>query len=128
MPADLTMCSGEGCPLRRSCYRHRAIPSAMRQDYFATPPYRADDEGCASYQDVEGLRPTEDEIRKHAYHLWSLAGRPARVATQFWLKAEAEMTQLFHDRLREPVEYDEDADEVDGSGDSPSPTDAAGHS
>jgi hypothetical protein len=35
--ADITMCSGEGCPLKQICYRHTAKPSEL-QSYFAQPP------------------------------------------------------------------------------------------
>jgi hypothetical protein len=35
--ADITMCSGERCPLKQICYRHTAKPSE-RQSYFAQSP------------------------------------------------------------------------------------------
>lgn len=37
--ADITMCSGEGCPLRGECYRHLATPSEYRQSWFAGVPW-----------------------------------------------------------------------------------------
>jgi hypothetical protein len=35
--ADITMCSGERCPLKQICYRHTAKPSE-HQSYFAQSP------------------------------------------------------------------------------------------
>jgi len=35
--ADITMCSGERCPLKQMCYRHTAKPSE-HQSYFAQSP------------------------------------------------------------------------------------------
>ena len=35
--ADITMCSGERCPLKQICYRHTAKPSES-QSYFAQSP------------------------------------------------------------------------------------------
>ena len=34
---DITMCSGERCPLKQICYRHTATPSNY-QSYFAQSP------------------------------------------------------------------------------------------
>jgi hypothetical protein len=34
---DITMCTGERCPLKQICYRHTAKPSE-RQSYFGQPP------------------------------------------------------------------------------------------
>ena len=34
---DITMCTGERCPLKQICYRHTATPSE-RQSYFGQPP------------------------------------------------------------------------------------------
>lgn len=36
---DIAMCSGDGCPMRETCYRAMATPSKYRQSYFATPPF-----------------------------------------------------------------------------------------
>ena len=35
---DVSMCSGDGCPIREECYRHTATPTPMRQSWFVTPP------------------------------------------------------------------------------------------
>jgi len=37
--ADITMCSGNGCPLKDMCYRFTA-PGSERQAYFTTPPFK----------------------------------------------------------------------------------------
>lgn len=41
---DITMCNGikcrSVCPLKDTCYRHRAIPSEFRQAYFMTAPFK----------------------------------------------------------------------------------------
>ena len=36
---DITMCSGENCPLRAACYRHTAKPNRY-QSWFAVPPIK----------------------------------------------------------------------------------------
>ncbi len=38
--ADITMCSGVGCPLKEKCYRFKAIPCEFRQSYFTEPPLK----------------------------------------------------------------------------------------
>lgn len=39
---DLMMCQGDGCPQKIACFRHRAVPTPLRQSYFATSPVRPD--------------------------------------------------------------------------------------
>lgn len=46
--ADITMCTGEGCPLAKTCYRHNA-PSSMMQSFFMEAPYDSDEESCQYY-------------------------------------------------------------------------------
>lgn len=36
--ADITMCTGAGCEDKASCYRYTALPTPMRQSFFAAPP------------------------------------------------------------------------------------------
>lgn len=38
---DITLCTGEGCPLKDECYRYKAKPSE-RQSYFDRPPNKGD--------------------------------------------------------------------------------------
>ena len=42
---DITMCTGEGCPIKNHCYRHIATPSDY-QSYFMESPW--DGEKCES--------------------------------------------------------------------------------
>lgn len=51
--ADITMCSGKGCPLKEKCYRFTAVESDYRQSYFVTPPVEKDKEKaqCAYFWD-----------------------------------------------------------------------------
>ncbi len=44
---DITMCEGGTCPLRKTCYRHTANPTPMRQAYFLIPPHNLND--CQYY-------------------------------------------------------------------------------
>ena len=44
--ADITMCTGDGCPLKENCYRFTAEKS-KRQSYFFTPPF--DGKICEMY-------------------------------------------------------------------------------
>lgn len=30
---DISMCFGEGCPKKETCYRYRATPNELRQSY-----------------------------------------------------------------------------------------------
>lgn len=34
---DIAMCMGGKCPIKKDCYRYRAIPN-LRQNYFTIPP------------------------------------------------------------------------------------------
>lgn len=43
--ADITMCSGEGCPLKGNCYRFNAVPSKFYQSYFTNPPFEHEQSG-----------------------------------------------------------------------------------
>jgi hypothetical protein len=36
---DITMCEGENCPQKETCYRYTATPS-RRQSYFEKPPFK----------------------------------------------------------------------------------------
>lgn len=43
--ADISMCSGQGCPLRNKCYRHKA-PKSEYQSWFMTVPYNKKQRKC----------------------------------------------------------------------------------
>ena len=40
---DITMCSGDNCPIRQNCYRFKAEPSKYGQSYFVKPPFDGKD-------------------------------------------------------------------------------------
>lgn len=46
--ADITMCSGEGCKRKASCYRHTAPQNQYRQSFFMSPPVEVDG-SCKHY-------------------------------------------------------------------------------
>jgi hypothetical protein len=48
---DITMCNGQGCELKSTCYRYKAEPSEYRQSYFIEAPI--EDEQCDYYWEVE---------------------------------------------------------------------------
>jgi hypothetical protein len=43
MCADITMCSGQDCPIKEKCYRFTAPKSTILQSYFAEPPGKTED-------------------------------------------------------------------------------------
>lgn len=47
---DITMCHGEGCSARLTCYRHTAKADPRRQAYFIGAP--GEDETCVYYDPV----------------------------------------------------------------------------
>ena len=51
--ADITMCSGDGCPMKEKCYRHTAPVSEYRQAYFVKPPIQ-EDNTCEYFWDNDG--------------------------------------------------------------------------
>ena len=54
---DITMCSGEKCPLKQICYRYTAKPSDY-QSYFAKPPVLG---GMCEYFWRDEVRSKTDE-------------------------------------------------------------------
>jgi hypothetical protein len=51
---DITMCSGDGCPIKETCYRYKATPTEW-QSYFSTPPFDKR-RGCQSYWEMYDQR------------------------------------------------------------------------
>jgi hypothetical protein len=102
MPYDYTMCPGGACPLRRDCYRYRAIILG-RQDFFGTPPFDAPAARCDHYAPLRELDPSEETIRTRAYFRWQSAGSPDGDPTVFWLAAKAEL-EAARDALLAPSE------------------------
>jgi len=53
--ADITMCEGEGCPLRDNCYRFTAKPNPDRQSYFVETPVSQDGK-CVHFFDNADMK------------------------------------------------------------------------
>ena len=53
--ADITMCDGIGCHVKRRCYRHIANPSEYAQSYFTESPMKKDG-SCDYFWEVESKR------------------------------------------------------------------------
>ena len=56
--ADISMCYGEGCPLKAECYRYTAPMNEQRQAYFVYVPYAHDYKSCEYFVD-------NTEYKKH---------------------------------------------------------------
>lgn len=50
---DITMCKGNDCPLKESCYRYTAIADELAQSYFMNPPYKEEENKCDHYWNNE---------------------------------------------------------------------------
>jgi hypothetical protein len=57
------------------------IPSKVKAAFVSEPAPKVED----------GKRPSEENIRLHAYHRWDAAGRPGGDGLKFWLEAEQEL-------------------------------------
>ncbi len=49
--ADITMCKGTKCPLKKECYRFTAL-EGIYQSYFVTPPYDKVKKECDCYWNI----------------------------------------------------------------------------
>lgn len=63
---DISMCAGEGCPIKKSCYRFTAKP-LERQSYFESPPILNGE--CAYYVEAKA----KSQVRR----LNAQTGRPS---------------------------------------------------
>ncbi len=99
MPYDITMCPGEGCPLRDRCYRARAVPLA-RQDWLGSAPYNSTTNRCELFWDLSSLAPNEATIRDRAYAIWQSEGCPEGRSDAHWQQAREELERAFHALLR----------------------------
>jgi hypothetical protein len=52
--ADISMCSGQDCPVKEKCYRFTAPKSLIAQSYFTESPGKTEDEKftCEMYWGV----------------------------------------------------------------------------
>lgn len=46
---DITMCKGDGCPMRETCYRYKAKANDCWQSWFANVPYDEESGKCDHY-------------------------------------------------------------------------------
>ena len=57
---DITMCPGEGCDKKDSCYRHTATP---RRPYQVQRQF--DPEDCTHYWPIDGRRGEDGKWEQH---------------------------------------------------------------
>lgn len=56
--ADISMCEGNGCPLKDHCYRYTAPKNEHYQAYFVEVPWDTEELKCTFY-----VRDTQDGRR-----------------------------------------------------------------
>ena len=67
---DISMCSGEGCPLATKCYRFLARPSMYQQSYFLKPPFQEGTQSCEYFWKAEkgdvkrGTQKVKDQLER----------------------------------------------------------------
>ena len=99
---DITLCPGQGCPLKNQCYRFRAKVYG-RQDYFGSLPYKAATGTCDSFDDLANYQPTHARISHLAYMLWQSAGRPLNSADADWQRARESLEATFAEGITPPA-------------------------
>lgn len=52
---DISMCKGEGCPLKEKCYRHMAKPDSHWQCFMEAVPYNKEKKSCDYFWGMEDL-------------------------------------------------------------------------
>ena len=69
---DISMCANFNCPLRKNCYRYRAIPSDGYQAYADFTPNGKE---CDGFWSAKGraCEPVDvaEERNKKLYNLWN---------------------------------------------------------
>lgn len=55
----MSMCGGIECPLKETCYRHKAIANGTMQSYIDSP-YNAEEEKCDFYWPTKILKHGKD--------------------------------------------------------------------
>ena len=68
---DITMCKGEDCPMKETCYRFTANANEFMQSYFMNAPIK-EDKTCDHYWPNEDDRtkkvPTKNSKRRAWHH------------------------------------------------------------
>ena len=57
---DITMCFGENCPKKESCYRFTAEAHPYRQSYFMVTPLE-EDNTCNHYWEDVTIKPSKQK-------------------------------------------------------------------
>ena len=89
MSYDITLCPGQGCPVKENCFRFTAEVLG-RQDFFGRLPYNFDTRSCEYFI---SNRPSEEQIRQRAFQIWQQAGCPDGKAVDCWVMAERELVK-----------------------------------
>lgn len=63
---DLTMCQGNNCKMRDSCYRYTAMPNPWRQMYFMSSPFDSLIGKC-EYYNLDTRTEAEKQRDKYWY-------------------------------------------------------------
>lgn len=58
----MSMCGGIECPLKETCYRHKAVASTNMQSYIDSP-YNAEEKKCDFYWPTKILKHGKDNPR-----------------------------------------------------------------
>lgn len=53
---DISMCSGDDCPIKDNCYRYIAKPSEYLQAYFSEVPYNNQTNSCEYFWDYQAKK------------------------------------------------------------------------
>ena len=89
MPYDITMCVGEGCPIKKLCYRHNAEIEG-RQDFLGSLPFNFETNACDLFwRDAI----VYNKIRLKAYQIWVANGRIFGDSLRDWQQAEKEFME-----------------------------------
>lgn len=59
---DITMCSDNSCPIRKTCFRYLATPDSLCQSYF-TGKLRDEEDNCRYYWAVKSSEEV-DKLNK----------------------------------------------------------------
>ncbi len=89
MPYDITMCIGEGCLIKKLCYRHNAEIEG-RQDFFGSLPFNFETNSCDSFWEDAIVY---EKIRLKAYQIWKANGRIFGQDLLHWQQAEKEFME-----------------------------------
>lgn len=64
---DISMCNGQDCPLKDSCFRHIATPSMFMQSYFAESPFNKEKNKCDYYWEVKSKEQLEADEKANDF-------------------------------------------------------------